>query len=57
MNKPSCPYMDSGICYRKGCIYMPDLQCMKSEEFKQRLSIAKKLSKKHKKSVKRAKRG
>ena len=52
-----CPYSVSGICYRRTCIYLPDMKCLKEREFKTRLAVAKNLSKKHKKSFKNAKRG
>lgn len=45
MNKLTCPYMVSGVCHRKGCIYLPEQQCMKE------------YSKKQQKSRKHAKRG
>lgn len=51
-----CPYSERGICYRRNCIYLPNMECMKQNEFLTRLSIAKKLSKKHKTSRKHAKR-
>lgn len=44
----TCPYMDSGCCTRRGCIYLPHLDCLSHEEFKRRLEIAKKLSAKKK---------
>jgi len=52
-----CPYSVSGICYRRTCIYLPDMKCLKENEFKTRLSIAKKYSKKHKKPLQRGIRG
>lgn len=42
MEKPTCPYMVSGICYRKGCIYIPHQQCMTIREYKNRLQFVKK---------------
>ena len=53
MEKPTCPYSASGICYRDGCIYLPSLDCMKHAEFQRRLKIIKKRLK----ARKRAKRG
>lgn len=29
----SCPYKLSGLCYRKGCIHIPHLSCMKKREY------------------------
>lgn len=49
MEKPTCPYAVSGVCYRKGCIYLPSMDCLTVDEYKQRLKYAKK----HKKVVKR----
>lgn len=37
-----CPYAVSGICYRTGCIFKPQMDCMKINEFKTRLNYAKK---------------
>lgn len=48
MEKPTCPYMVSGICYRKGCIYIPNMECMKKDELNRRMKFVK-----HKKVVKR----
>lgn len=48
MEKPTCPYMVSGLCYRRGCIYKPHQMCMTFREYKNRLSYVKK-----KKAVKR----
>ena len=42
MNKPTCPYMVSGVCYRNGCIYLPSMECMKINEFRERMKFAKK---------------
>lgn len=49
MEKITCPYAVSGVCYRKGCIYLPSMDCLTVDEYKQRLKYAKK----HKKVVKR----
>ena len=40
-----CPYSVSGICHRNGCIFKPEMDCMKEHEFKMRLAYAKKMSK------------
>ena len=37
-----CPYESSGICYRKGCIYIPNLDCMNTHELNNRMKYAKK---------------
>ena len=29
----SCPYKFSGLCYRKGCIHIPEIKCMKKREY------------------------
>lgn len=42
-----CPYNHSGICYRKGCIYKPEMDCMKIREYRHIMEYARKhLSKK-----------
>jgi len=46
MNKPTCPYMVSGICHRRGCIYLPPMDCLKEDEYRHRINIAKKMNKK-----------
>ena len=55
MNKPTCPYMVSGVCHRNGCIYLPNFDCLKEDEFRHRMKIAKKMSREIKKSAKRGK--
>lgn len=47
MNKPTCPYMVSDICYRTGCIYKPHMNCMSIHEFRNRLKYVKKGKKKY----------
>lgn len=42
MEKPTCPYKVSGICYRDGCIYLPSMDCIKKSELNRRLKYAKK---------------
>ena len=42
MEKPTCPYMNSGLCYRNGCIYLPSMDCMAVNEFRNRLKYVKK---------------
>lgn len=32
MNDIACPYKLSGLCYRKGCIHLPELDCTKKWE-------------------------
>lgn len=52
----TCPYAVSGICYRRGCIFIPHQQCLSKSEFDKRLKIAmNKQSSKKQKFVKRAK--
>lgn len=46
-NKPTCPYRVSGICYHKTCIYIPHLDCMKINEYRNRLKYVKKGKKKY----------
>ena len=55
MEKPKCPYMVSGLCSIRRCIYLPDQQCMKESEFKRRLQFAKEYSKKKKIRLKMSK--
>lgn len=51
-----CPYSVSGICYRRGCIFIPHQQCLSKREYDKRLKVAmNKQSSKKQKFVKRAK--
>ena len=51
-----CPYAVSGVCYRRGCIFIPHQRCLSKSEFDKRLKIAmNKQSSKKQKFVKRAK--
>ena len=50
-----CPYNQSGICYRKGCIFKPEINCMKIREFKEIMNYAHKHLNKKKTRVKGAK--
>ena len=52
----TCPYAISGVCYRRGCIFIPHQHCLSKSEFDKRLKIAmNKQSSKKQKFVKRAK--
>ena len=42
MEKPKCPYMESGLCHRSGCIYRPSFNCMSKHEFNKRMKYVKK---------------
>ena len=53
----TCPYAVSGICHRSGCIFIPHQQCMTKREYDKRIAIAKNMSSKHQKFVKRAEKG
>lgn len=48
-----CPHKQSGLCYRNGCIFIPQQKCMKKHEFDSIMKSAKKYLKKKKKAVKR----
>ena len=50
-----CPYADSGICYRRGCIFIPHQHCLNKREYDKRMAKAKNISSKNQKFVKRAK--
>lgn len=52
MNDIACPYKLSGLCYRKGCIHIPELDCMKKAEYDSIMKSARKYLKKKKKHVK-----
>ena len=41
-----CPHEESGVCHRRGCIYIPRMDCLTEREYKHRLKIAKKMKKK-----------
>lgn len=44
----TCPYAVSGICYRRGCIFIPHQHCLNKREFDKRMAKAKNMSsKKH----------
>lgn len=53
----TCPYAVSGICHRRGCIFIPHQRCLNKREYDRRIAIAKNMSSKKQKFVKRAKRG
>lgn len=55
MEKTKCPYMVSGLCTIRRCIYLPDQKCMKEREYQRRLQIAKEYSKKKQKRLKTSK--
>ena len=52
MEKPKCPYMESGICYRHGCIYRPSQNCMTENELRGRMKYVKRMKKYGRKRIK-----
>ena len=42
-----CPYSVSGICHHPKCIYRPNMECMKENEFRDRMKYVKKGKKKY----------
>lgn len=44
----TCPYKLSGLCYRDGCIHLPELKCMKKYEFNHIMKSFKKFIKRKK---------
>ena len=57
MNELKCPYKESGLCYRKGCIYIPQMDCMKKREYDDIMLSARKYIKKKKTRVRTRVRG
>lgn len=43
-----CAYKQSGLCYRNGCIFIPQQKCMKKHEFDSIMKSAKRYLKKKK---------
>ena len=47
-----CPYNESGICCRNGCIYLPHMNCMKKGEYTRIIKSYRKYIQEKKKSRK-----